>query len=169
MTGAGLEHGGGGRPVVPTVLGTRVWEGGPAVVPMVLGTRGRGIGTYGPGGIYGPGGNWMAGGCEVPRVGNSPPVPTGLQAPGATRLKSNRRDKGSGPRPASLACPLGQEGGEGQQGVGLEQGLRSLPAFPIRKHILLVSGCRGRAAICCGWLRPPAHQKQPQKQPFPLC
>lgn len=41
---------------------------------------------------------------------------------------------------ASLTIPMGQEDGEGQPGVGWSRPLKSPQAFPIRKHILLVSG-----------------------------
>jgi hypothetical protein len=52
---------------------------------------------------------------------------------------------------------------------GLEQASEVSPGLSHQEaHPVSVWLC-GRAAICCSWLRPPAHQKQPQKQPFPLC
>lgn len=60
------------------------------------------------------------------------------------------------------------EAGRGRS-KGRRDNFRSLHmSFPFRKHILFMFDCRGSGSVCCSRLRPEAHQKQPQKQPFPL-
>lgn len=75
--------------------------------------------------------------------------------------------------PRCPAAPPARTEGRSEAGRGRSKGrrdnFRSLHmSFPFRKHILFMFDCRGSGSVCCSRLRPEAHQKQPQKQPFPL-
>lgn len=92
----------------------------------------------------------MAGGRPVPRVDDWPP-PT----PPARARQTAARGRRAGARNS-----------QGRWGAG--EGRGGLPKRPLPFPSGNTS-CGRLAAICCSWLRPPALQKQPQKQPFPPC
>lgn len=103
-----------------------------------------------------------------PAQGRSPGPPWGPPASvaaveylsaGLVGCETDRWDHGSAlGRHPGLPFRKGRWGGQGRRVP--EQELRRPPCFPIRKHILLVSGCRGLAAICCSWLRPPTSSQK---------
>ena len=92
----------------------------------------------------------MAGGRLVPRMDDWPqPAPP-------TRARQT----------AARGRRAGTRSSQGRWGAG--EGRRGLPKRPLPFPSGNTS-CGRLAAICCSWLRPPALQKQPQKQPFPPC